>query len=533
MEEHFNLYGMHFILSGDLVEARRRAFLARKLMFQTKLINVNNLDIIQNNLRLDDGTNIYVLSQHGLDTAKIFVPPTVTPEEPRVREETSVIYYPAFEAYNADQEHIGYVIARGGGWQSPYEFVSMPEIDEIDPFEWGQWFYSFDSQPFDSIDDFLEPNLFYISDIPREHRKLYEIPPTGVRNTMFHCYQEDIDLTGTGAATGVEDMYFCPILPPSGPGRIAGTMIGIRSSIKSLHAARTMRFTVGEKGEIGTYPEGYPDEWSDGNYKPMDVVYDWEQGTYSTDWDGSRAVPRAGAFATIDGEESEWSCHSLKTAIEEIWTQPAPLSGANLAWSQFWDFYPLTTTLDGHDSSYGPYLYSPSYSSVDDFDHYGVCYNVSTYDSSVSINNTSTDADLLLIGTTLLFFLPAFSETYGTGPNTQMVTTHIKNKTTFINVSGKSFEVPTTDVPKRIWPRYYRVGDSEFFIASLQFKNGDEWSHRYTFVSKTNDQSFFDYEVTFDGAWHEIPGVTDGDGGTIYGNGKFRLVREDTTKIVR
>jgi len=79
--EYFNLYGISFKVDGDIKKARERAYLANKLMFQTKMQNVNELDIISNSLRLDDGTIVNVMSQHGLDTANIYVPPEPVKEE--------------------------------------------------------------------------------------------------------------------------------------------------------------------------------------------------------------------------------------------------------------------------------------------------------------------------------------------------------------------------------------------------------------------------------------------------------------------
>jgi len=125
--EYFNLYGISFKVDGDIKKARERAYLANKLMFQTKMQNVNELDIISNSLRLDDGTIVNVMSQHGLDTANIYVPFEEV-LEPQYRESTVVSYWPAFNAHDADRDFIGVIVCRGGGFRPPYEFIPTDEV---------------------------------------------------------------------------------------------------------------------------------------------------------------------------------------------------------------------------------------------------------------------------------------------------------------------------------------------------------------------------------------------------------------------
>ena len=75
MDDSITKYGIKFLLSGDIEAAKEKLHDANLLMFQTKLQNTNGLDIIKGNRRFDDGTTMEVLSQHGMDTARIYVPP--------------------------------------------------------------------------------------------------------------------------------------------------------------------------------------------------------------------------------------------------------------------------------------------------------------------------------------------------------------------------------------------------------------------------------------------------------------------------
>jgi hypothetical protein len=105
-------------------------------MFQTKMLNVNNLDIIQNNLRLNDGTHVYVLSQHGLDSAIIYVPPKPPVQVPGKRRWVEQYLWPAIEAFDGTRYNanfVGLVLCKGGGFNAPYEFISKEQLHEDFP----------------------------------------------------------------------------------------------------------------------------------------------------------------------------------------------------------------------------------------------------------------------------------------------------------------------------------------------------------------------------------------------------------------
>lgn len=123
---------MHFIVSGDMEEARRRAYLAHKLMVQTEMCNVHDLDIIQNGLKLDDGTRVHVLKQHGLKTARIYVPPKeiAAGEE---EESTTDICCPYCENFTDGTYDIYYSnLIRGIHTLHDVQTVTFAERDEFD-----------------------------------------------------------------------------------------------------------------------------------------------------------------------------------------------------------------------------------------------------------------------------------------------------------------------------------------------------------------------------------------------------------------
>ena len=136
MKPTYHLYGLRITLDGDLEEAARRAHLAQKLMFQTKMLNVNNLDIIQDNLRLSDGTHVHVMSQHGLDSAQIYVPPKPGVTAPGKKRRVEQFIWPAIEMYYPRAgstwigDFAGVVLCKGGGFDPPYEFIPADQMPE-------------------------------------------------------------------------------------------------------------------------------------------------------------------------------------------------------------------------------------------------------------------------------------------------------------------------------------------------------------------------------------------------------------------
>jgi hypothetical protein len=129
-ERTYSLYGMKITFRGDVSTAMDRADLALKLMFQTKMINTNNLDIIQGGRKWADGTEVRVLRQHGLDSAQIYVPPKPLVPVPGKKRWVEQFIWPAFEVTDIDGNYVGIVICRGGGFEPPYEFVPEIQIPE-------------------------------------------------------------------------------------------------------------------------------------------------------------------------------------------------------------------------------------------------------------------------------------------------------------------------------------------------------------------------------------------------------------------
>ncbi len=80
MDEYLTYNGINYRLIGDKLKAKRLLRVASQLMYQTKMINTNELDIICGFKKNNDGAVMNVLSQHGIDTATISVPKIKPPE---------------------------------------------------------------------------------------------------------------------------------------------------------------------------------------------------------------------------------------------------------------------------------------------------------------------------------------------------------------------------------------------------------------------------------------------------------------------
>ena len=276
MEESFHLYGMRITVDGDTVEARKRAHLANKLMFQTKMLNTQGLDIIKNNLRLDDGTSVQVLSQHGLDFAKIYVPPKAGFEKEKPRYRTQIQYIPAFDAYNASDEHIGYVLCWGEGFNGPFEFVPKPEDDPTDPYNYGRWLGWYETCPFDDIEEYLKHNLIYTGAGANagESRELYEVPPAGTRNRIFNGASSVTD----NASFTMSNRRCEPCITGSAADGWAVRNIAYENFTTSAKSGYTQKFTMGPKGETG-YEPPYVDHSYNG-VEMMDTEFDFGELTY-------------------------------------------------------------------------------------------------------------------------------------------------------------------------------------------------------------------------------------------------------------
>lgn len=172
-EDFFNLYGMRFLISGDLDKARDRAMLANKLMFQTKMQNTGSLDIIQGNLRLADGTTVNVMSQHGLDTARIYVPVVGVEEKKYIESQKTQILPYIFASENSFTQGGLLVCHNGLDLSGGYELFS-PYGEES---EYPEWKY----QPFEYNDNQIEWQVKNFYDSTR----LITDEETGTRNPIF------------------------------------------------------------------------------------------------------------------------------------------------------------------------------------------------------------------------------------------------------------------------------------------------------------------------------------------------------------
>lgn len=534
MEEHFHLYGMKIIVDGDTRVARDRAYLARKLMYQTKLINTQGLDIIKGNLRLDDGTTVQVLSQHGFDSARIYVPPRHQEqhkEAERFREE--VLFIPAWDAFDADRNHVGYVLARGEGWNGPYEFIPKTEADVSSDFEEGQYLENYSSMPFDSIDEYLKFKFIWTikyGDPPIE-TLYFDVPPTGTINRIFDTNPEPPTATLEFTDTNAGDEY-CATEISTNYWQIS--KLWMHETTRATTLTRTINFTMGPEGQT---PGWHPDEW--------DNLTGWDGYNYETVYGGYK--PLSTSLGFFSGGENYygsgwingWITLDSWTTSHVYYSEAEALAGAHSLTNEFylldvssfptWIRY-IDGIIFGAECVSGEYEdvretnmpgeYSSKYSSAEDSEHYGIYYDVFHQTLTRSGFKADGEGDLC----------PA---KFDGCDDVDLSSTEDKYSTYHVAVSGETWDISSYGQPSYCTPRYFRVGETEFFLACFEY---DE-TYRFLYISKGSETKF-DMSVTFEEdseeSWgFKFPGVTDYNGNPLYGQMNMRIIQEIKKTIIK
>lgn len=128
-----------YISSGDKFKASQLWGEARhQLSILKNLMSFQKLKQLQRIVRFDNGTIIKCLSCFDQDVVEVFVPILARKEElPKKISLTK--YFPAFEAYDGfswRSNFVGVVLCKGGGFNPPYEFVpkeSLPRDSSSTP----------------------------------------------------------------------------------------------------------------------------------------------------------------------------------------------------------------------------------------------------------------------------------------------------------------------------------------------------------------------------------------------------------------
>ena len=535
-ERFYSLYGMRIFLSGDIEKGRERDYLANKLMFQTKLLNVNELDIIHNNMELDDGTTVSVLSQHGLDTARIYVPE----DDRRMRyvERTETVYIPAFEVYSGaggSGTLKGIVLCRGGGFNPVFEFISVDDyLTDLDPFKWGKsnWYSEL---PFESIDEFLTSKLVREREYDGAEETVYEIPPDGTQNNVWVGCQAPTTVSLSNSIEN-EIAYGC--------GYPGTSFTGIHQEQAWKYwdcvisrvgtAVDTYSFSVPTAGKLNPdyYLEDHPDyifrddnDTEQGEAKVEDGILAVDAGSniysdsivllththfwdpwwiYMTKHDYVTEVVSGGCEASYD-----WLDAQAQPSEPPWYLNRFGLEGADGPYNK--NHYSYTQNYSTTWDAYG--TYNEDWSSAVDDQHYFFFwdrrYRKATLNRVEVFNYEGSDSsEASTVDTTKYYF----------------------------NCSGTSVEV-TDKMGGEVWnvsPRYYADGVFEFFLARLQVLIGSTFAGKYFYFVKENGvltetEPFVIDNISTDA----LPNITDNDGNPLYAGEKFRLVREDRiTKVL-
>jgi hypothetical protein len=482
-----------------------------------------------------------VSSLNGVDRIELLgYPPEKKEEkrEPKIRQRKRVYVWPAFEAFSSEKEHIGYVVARGGGWKSPYEFIPKTSADRSDIFEWGQWLENYESPPFDSLDTYLKAKpICRIKDVDYQ-----DIPPIGTKNRMFKClaeYEETqvdgYDPAGWEPLSGQNPFgqYFCYALTPFW---------------KSYNEKRLFDITYGKAGETGEEPPMHPIKWWyyttwDANTEAVNALTTSIKqatgvmsalrilgGTYEGTIEGCPVRVATSDYHTYVIEEYTWPYmfqgdlqNKMMPAYEYGDGSENPLITRNTTTYQY--------TLSASEDYVSDNLdFSSKRSSTEDLNHFALLYYRFLGQAARSVS-WQYDHSLL-----------PFCDLPGDIPLIWE-----DDASLFVNLSGQEFivgdytysdlEYVNSDRNANNAIRYYRVGNTEYLLCMADvtsYMEPDNLIHHYVFVSKSDDKVVFDDSVVLtegsDG-YTTLPEVLDLDGNSVLITNRFRLIRETVTII--
>jgi len=521
--EYFNLYGISFKVDGDIKKARERAYLANKLMFQTKMQNVNGLDIISNSLRLDDGTVVNVMSQHGLDTAEIYVPFEEV-LEPQYRESTVISYWPAFSAY-ADEswdELKGVILCRGGGFNGPYEFVPKDAL----PYD-----YNYGSK------EFLPEERIWEYD----NRTFEDIIPSGIA---------DVDITAPTQATAT---------------------VQIDKLLYQINSNSCKQEQYPYPGDYFVYATNTGRYWefqrTEQKRQPYSFTYLFEDDPNPGSWDkilyenvlrnagekpGREMVGNFYFYNNVDGSgtrsvldqgnsSSVIYAYDYEGITEESWEQQhrdVAESAPDTYNPEYLDrdsFMMWSWNYGYEETEYSPW---DVYGSVLDGNNYALVYSI----MGGGIDHTSVadrEGDEVKYKNHWLSIWPCYrgdtvlpilveteTDTRNEGPLIAVVD----------GVDFELFQAAEFDVSPRLQTgkvKYFKIGNKSIgmFYIVKNYRSPMDYMYFYAEVEGGDSSSVLTpKEQTDSWYWHTLDGMTDLDGDIIYTNGdNFRLIRETIT----
>ena len=142
---YFNLDGISFTVTGNIVAAKSAVLHARALMRQTELVNVNNYEQAWNSMRLNNGTEIKVNINHGIKRASIYAPPPATATQVQRRKKDE-----SFDGIVLGvrlENHGGWLVTSGLNWDGVMAAQIDPKEGQDLCLQRPSRFYQYDNGP--------------------------------------------------------------------------------------------------------------------------------------------------------------------------------------------------------------------------------------------------------------------------------------------------------------------------------------------------------------------------------------------------
>lgn len=529
-QDFFNLFGISFRVYGDTDVARERAYLAQRLMFQMKMTNTQDLDIVENHLKLDDGTVVHVMSQHGLDTAQIYVPPKEEAGKQYIERQV-VVYLPSFDAYNAAHEIIGVVVCRGGGFQPPYEFIPTSETlphdvpDNVDFAELPDiriWEYN------DKTYTDIRPGKY--------------TPQESVMETPDNTSSLTWTITGPTAQPCCDYDWIVHWVSHA----------GYFNEYERSHSFSHDKAITFGPGESERWPSVYWEGRDRYYWKPKEFTLNLDEQDFHNFESGSGAcgiIEDVGYATDVDDcdvakDLAIISAEAIRVTNEYIWDPDDPnnqwrsLADPGYCFGEWEDFYYNVYAGCPYSAAYCNYVtYTNGYfsgdwldASIQDENHFAVFYDIWDW-----VQNTSGGWEM-------------HGDWYD-GLNNDCSSVTIDSPTALVRdvdtmvvtpkIALNQFTYSLSDYPEILGQnslqnsvvRYYSHED---FEIGLYWILGYDGGYIGNYIAVTASGEVISVAATPRNYWNEeFPGVTDGDGNSVLikDNGEIRLIREEETII--
>ena len=530
--------GNEFEARGLLGEGRHQlSILKNDMTFQ-------KLQQLQRIVRFDNGTVIKCLSCFGQDVVNIYVPP-VGREEEIVRKIPLSKYYPAFEAYDGklwNSKFMGVVLCKGGGFEPPYEFIEKDSLPNDYPDE--------------PMGKLPKERIWW----PEVDRRLQDVVPKGIAEADIVNKQATVvNESWLGGPTGplvksCRYRYEVPVDCVWWYYAKAGALYQY-SRAESLNVNSGFSYILRGETSPGYWPRyTYNDSLCWGGRKPSNLL--------NLNYNFYRTIEGSGNnkfFGQFYAEVNEYAC---KFIIEGYvmgipyghWENDPTVNFETIEAFAMTQVVPPSETYDFHtriNFYRGAFKYSyldsyrdiwDGFGSVLDADHYALVFSgingkvgkayskvVNEYKDCINLPLCAPPSEECLADTDLVE-----TEVLTEGP-------------LVVAIDGVVFELfPETQPessPRLQWAylKYFRVGersigmfhitknynyplDYMYVYAEIQHKEGEPTNPEVTQLVIT--------EVKEHSTYHVIPGVTDLDGNTLYGRGRFRLIYEEEGPII-